>query len=348
MLLYNEVVKQTLNLLHLHKDEWETRYNGYLTKIKKNENKQVKFETPVKKPLFVYTTVSNETKTNPKWYLRFMGQNVGILLKKDNEILLCLRQKDYDNNRDAFKDDTFDIEPGDYRWDDCPEAIKFRDFFKNYGGKKHKKNHEHTVESAFLSDLEKKKGKNKKLKGIQPVEIRKKRFQMPTPLKASNLYKVTSKELLSLDDYFKYAAQYGGGIDILARRRNKKQSVTQSFITVIELKDKQDKKEPPEKVMYQAIAYATFIHELIRSNAADGIGWYNLFLDNKKRKIPDELVIKCVVAMPGLNVVALDKELGKNNLNVLMPFNNSKDKLELLFINLDDKTYGVKDYSEKL
>ena len=197
------------------------------------------------------------------------------------------------------------------------------------------------MESAFLTDLEKAQSSDKALK---PVEINGKRFQMPTPFRASKLHNVSVKDDLGQDDKFSYAGRSGGGIDILACRIKD----NHSFLTVIELKDKKDSNEPPEKVMYQAIAYATFIHELVRSEKANGIDWYNLFLNNEKRKIPDELVIKCVVAMPGLNVVALDKELGKNNLNVLMPFNNSKDKLELLFINLDDKTYGVKDYSEKL
>ena len=118
---------------------------------------------------------------------------------------------------------------------------------------------------------------------------------------------------------------------------------------MIELKDNNDKNEPPEKVMYQAIAYATFIHELLRSEKADGQGWYNLFMEKTGRKLPDKLVIKCVVAMPGLDVGSLDKELEGQKLNVLKPFvNYPEDELQLHFIELDDSAYGVKGYSKKL
>ena len=348
MLLYNDVVQQSLNYLHKHKNEWEARYNGYLTKIIRNENKQTVLETPVNKPLFVYTTVSNETKASPKWYLRYMGQNVGSLLQNNKAIYLSISQKDYDNNRATFKDKSFNVSPGMYNWEIDPLAKKFRDFFYNYGGIKHNNNHEHTVESAFLTDLEKKKGINKTLKYIQPVEIRGKRFQMPTPLRASNLHSIKSQADLTDIKFFKYAKQYGGGIDVLARRR----IASHTYITVIELKDKYDKNEPPEKAMYQAIAYATFIRELIRSHAASGTGWYNLFLNKVDRtapaEVPTELVIKCVVAMPGLDVKALDNQLLAQNLKVLKPFNNSKDRIELHFINLDGNTYSVKDYSAGL
>ena len=45
-----------------------------------------------------------------------------------------------------------------------------------------------------------------------------------------------------------------GGIDILARRGG--------HLVIFELKDEYKKEEGPEKVMSQAIAYATFITEL--------------------------------------------------------------------------------------
>jgi len=347
-LLYNEVVKQTISLLQTHQhnnknDDWESRYKGYLDKITNNQNKIINLIPPVKKPLFIYTTVSNETKTSPKRYLRFMGQNVGSILQKKQKFYLNLTQDDFVHNKEAFGNG-FNLKPNKYCWESI-EATKFRDFFYNHNGEKNNNFHEHTVESAFLSDLEKKKGINKTLKNIQPVEINEKRFQMPTPLKASSLYKIVDPADLKDLKNFSHAAQYGGGIDILARRRKG----SHSYITVIELKDKCDKKEPPEKVMYQAIAYATFIHELLRSEKADGQGWYNLFLEKTGRKLPDKLVIKCVVAMPGLDVGNLDKFLEGQNLNVLKPFiNYPEDELQLHFIELDDSTYSVKDYSKKL
>lgn len=50
-----------------------------------------------------------------------------------------------------------------------------------------------------------------------------------------------------------------GGIDILARRNKR--------LTVIELKDEYKKEEGPEKVITQAIAYATFLVEICNTKA---------------------------------------------------------------------------------
>lgn len=70
---------------------------------------------------------------------------------------------------------------------------------------------------------------------------------MPTPLSASK------KEI-------KYSKGHGG-IDILARRGG--------HLVIFELKDEYKKEEGPEKVMSQAIAYATFITELCKTKAAN-------------------------------------------------------------------------------
>jgi hypothetical protein len=277
-----------------------------------------------------------------------MGQNIGSLLRKKGNCSLVISATDCENSCDAFSGYVSDIAPGKYDWEKSPEAKRVRDFFYNYGGVKGNNLHEHTVESAFLTDLEKRKGTGKTLKYIQPVEIRGKRFQMPTPLGASNLHSIKSEADLTNVKFFKYSKQYGGGIDILARRK----IGPHSYITVIELKDKCEKNEPPEKVMYQAIAYATFIRELIRSDAADGIGWYNLFLNKidgtASSQVPTTLAIKCIVAMPGLNVKKLDNNLQAQNCKVLKPFHNSQDSIELYFIELDAKTYCVKDFSSGL
>ena len=346
MVTYNDVVKEVLVQLQQNRSEWENRYKGYITKIRENANKHIKLYPPVKEPLFVYTTISNETKPNPVRYLRFMGQNVGRLLQEKGNYFLVISSEEDKNSCTAFSGYASGIKPGKYNWGKNPTAERFRDFFANYNGVKGNNNHEHTVESAFLTDLEKKKGTGKTLKYIQPVEIRGKRFQMPTPLGASNLHSIKSQADLTNSKFLKYSKRSRGGIDILARRR----IASHTYITVIELKDKYEENEPPQKAMYQAVAYATFIRELIRSDAADGTGWYNLFLNKIDETVPSRvpavLVIKCVVAMP--EVKKLDNNLLKQNCKVLEPFNNSKDRIELHFIDLDKKTYCVKDYSAGL
>ncbi len=86
---------------------------------------------------------------------------------------------------------------------------------------------------------------------IQPVLMAKKaRFQMPTPLKASEKGKIS------------YAG-VGGGIDILARVG--KGSGNGTKLCIIEVKDEHSHKEPPKTAIKQALVYATFIRELLRS-----------------------------------------------------------------------------------
>ena len=94
MVTYNDVIKQTLVLLQQNRSEWENRYKGYITKIRNNANKHIKVNPSVKEPLFVYTTISNETKPNPVRYLRFMGQNVGCLLQKKENYSLLISEED--------------------------------------------------------------------------------------------------------------------------------------------------------------------------------------------------------------------------------------------------------------
>jgi hypothetical protein len=161
-------------------------------------------------------------------------------------------------------------------------AKSFRNFFKtrppvrNAGGKG---NQEHRIESLLLSEFEKKSSKEKTLLGIQPVEIENVRFPMPTPLGASN-----HKAL-------KYSGVFGGGIDILARAgRNS----GDAKLCIIELKDENRPEEPAREVIKQAVAYAAFIRELLRSNA--GADWWKIFGFNGN--LPKKLTLLAVCAMP--------------------------------------------------
>lgn len=107
------------------------------------------------------------------------------------------------------------------------------------------------------------------------------RFQMPSPIKASK-----AKNGIN---FIKYSGQYGGGIDILARVGNGKGTK----LAVLELKDSYSKNEPPEKVMHQAITYAVFIRELLRSEC--GEKWWKFF--GFGGDIPKKLEIKAIVVM---------------------------------------------------
>jgi hypothetical protein len=62
----------------------------------------------------------------------------------------------------------------------------------------------------------------------------------------------------------------------------------------MELKDENVKSEPPKDAIKQAVAYATFIRELLRSNA--GTSWWKLF--GFSGKLPKQLVLFAACVMP--------------------------------------------------
>lgn len=161
------------------------------------------------------------------------------------------------------------------------KAKKFRSHFKNREQVRNietnRGNEEHRIESLLLSEFS--KTKDKALPFIKPVAIAKIRFPMPTPLSASNHKQI------------KYSGIYGGGIDILARTGTGGRATN---LCIMELKDENIKKELPKNVIKQALTYATFIRELLRSDS--GQDWWKLF--GFRGNIPQKLVLFATCVMP--------------------------------------------------
>jgi hypothetical protein len=168
------------------------------------------------------------------------------------------------------------------KWN-SPEGARFRNHFISLENgtlekpKRKKGNEEHRLESKILTDFNKRSSLEKALVGIQPVTLAGIRFGMPTSVGASG----TSEAPV-------YSKQNGGSIDILARKRARDGKV---YLHVIELKDKY---ESPVRVVKQAIQYAVFIRELLRSDS--GEDWWRLF--GFKRKLPEKLSITAMSLMP--------------------------------------------------
>ena len=224
-------------------------------------------------PLFLYMNVT-EAKSSGTFGIRYAGQQVADLKIRDGEVLVNTKKYDT-NNREHF---ACDVVLHDALWG-SPAAARFRKHFwaapqRNKEAKK--QNAEHRIESMLLSELSKQKSAGKEILGVQPVRLFGEiaRFQMKTPLSASG-------------NDLKYSGVHGGGIDILARfgRGAKTQ------LCVIEVKDEA---EPPEKVICQAVAYAVFLRELLRSPG--GADWYKIF--GFKRELPKNLEIIACTAMP--------------------------------------------------
>lgn len=257
--------------------EWIPRYAKYAEII--NFNRAI-IETVRKSfkacsPLYVYTNISKvkqAKKYSVSFDLRYRGQSIAeVYVKKEGIILKT--------NNNVF--DYYKIEGGKFiNWND-KDATVFRKAFKDFPERinKGKKNEEHRFESALITELSKNKGIEKSVINIQPVLLCKNRFQMPTPLSASG-------------NKISYVSENGGGIDLLCRTRNG----VNKALNIFELKDEyNEKSEPPQKVLQQAVAYTIFISKLLKTPEAGGKIWWELF---NLGKIDRPLDINAVAAMP--------------------------------------------------
>lgn len=266
--------------------EWKDRYAEYARLLLKNAKAVIAKKKLFNQfaPLFLYMNISN-AKGSGIFSLRYAGQEVAELKVVDEDVRINTKKYDERNKRDFDCDVTLD----NVIWNSI-QASKFRRHFldKPVRTKNSKKgNEEHRCESMLLEEFSKRQSKGKLLLGIQPVRLFDgiTRFQMPTPLTASG-------------NKIKYSGKSGGGVDILCRMG----VGIKTKLCVMEVKDETLAKEPPSKAIKQAVAYAVFIRELLRSKS--GNDWYKIFGFN--RSVPDKLEIVASIAMP------FNKALGSN------------------------------------
>jgi hypothetical protein len=328
--LYQRTIATVEKMLDADR-EWILRYKGYAEDINNltSHIKEAKGKFHAWQNLAVYLSVSavaNARKNKVSFDLRYNGQSVGTIHVKGDNVLLDIKT----SKNQIYCDYPKKLQGLDKAvpWDGA-EARAFRTFFKKAPERKAGNNREHNFESQLLAQFLKRKGAGKLLCHIQPVMLSGFRFQMPTPLGACK----------AKDGILKYAAACGRGCDILARQGHGKGT----YLTVIELKDESDKKEPPEKAISQAIAYATFVRMLLRTDQdAISQAWWKLF--GFKGRIPAKLKIQVVIAMPvgKYNETSFGKEK--------LVFAGSEDSLELHYIYFDvkaDKITSVKETSLK-
>jgi hypothetical protein len=313
-----ENVINEVQVLLSYNNEWVERYKKYAEKMKGNmgffeENRKKFYES---RPLHFYITTTNaKNSTNLILDMRYGGQSVATLKANKENISLYTVGKDENNYRDFNCEIKLDK---NIKWGDT-NASKFRSFFKNrdYSRNKtnnNKRNEEHFVEHLLLTEFSKRNANDKPILGIQPIKFCGIRFGIPTPISASDHKKVT------------YAYQMGGGIDILARTGRGKHS---TYLTVIEVKDENIKQEPPKEALKQAIQYAVFIRELLRSEI--GKDWYEIF--GFKGNIPKNLTIRVACAMPYKDDNDMDKSFEKS----IYPIGNDKIECHYIYFQYDGK-----------
>ena len=282
----------------------------------KNDNRAK--DLRVGENLGFYSSISRAIKEEVTYDVRYEGQSVATLKLKDECLYL---EPNTGKNRKTYKEYPDKFNKRELEWG----SSEAEEFIKYFSGSLERidgaTNKESKIESKFLKQFNKKSSEGKVLLYIQPVTLSGVFFQMPTPLKASS----------AKDSLISYADYHGGGIDILARQGIGQYGVK---LTVIEVKDKNTRSERPEKAIKQAIAYATFIQKLLRSERAGNREWWDFFGFNGA--IPNQLIIKTVIAMPYKKYN--DEWFARETLNI--PYLNDKneevnDKLELHYIFFD-------------
>jgi hypothetical protein len=266
--------------LHENLDEWGNRYEKYAEQILKNKDKILNKKSNFNEwdPLFLYMTIGS-AKQGMQFSLRYQGQDLARLKVGINEDV-TISTKTFDKKNESHFGCKVCLENAPWR---SGKASVFRKHFVARPIRlvtAPKGNEEHRVESLLLTEFSKQKSENKILCNIQPVKIGGiARFQMPTPLKASDLNTLS------------YSGSNGGGIDILCRIG----TGGSVKLCVMEVKDEHSSAEPPIKAVKQGLAYAVFLRELLRSSS--GKMWWEIFGFTSK-KLPKKLEICVVSAMP--------------------------------------------------
>jgi len=281
-----ERVVWAINALKTNTDDWIGRYKGYAALLNNKPNKPL-YEEAEKSfhewaPLFLYTNITTaittaKAKSNKIVVgLRYKGQDVAVLKRSKGKDLEIVFNKGLLDKNEKFWN--YKAPKNRLPWH-SPEATAFRKHFSACPPRLDgaKRNEEHRCESALLTELSKTTGADKAFKGIQPVRLFDRRFQMKTPFSGSS----TNNP--------KYSGNRGGGIDMLCRTGLGRGTI----LNVFELKDKY---EAPLNVLKQAVLYATFLFKLLKTPEAGSADWWELF--GFDRDLPKNLTLNVVAAMP--------------------------------------------------
>ena len=287
--------------------EWIVRYKHYIDTLAEKKaagtfswaQRQFSVPAPFQLYLSLSMAIHKCTAKRTAFELRFHGQSVAVLFvdnQKEKTVSLQVKKAPavYKVLREKSEADAAYLSSLDpsalYDWHG-EEARNFRRIYAGLeralatNGQSHLLGQpEHNMESFLLANYAKKRSDEKEIAYIQPVTMldTSARFQMPTPIKASSVKNGI--------DTLSYAGKSGGGIDILARVGSGRSTA----LAVMELKDENKDSEPPHKVICQAIAYATFLRELLRGES--GEDWWHFF--GFGGSVPKKLVLKAVVVMP--------------------------------------------------
>ena len=301
---------------------WEALYSSYAKDMIKNKAvfAEARKKFRVYKPLHAYLTIGKAKDKRVLFDLRYMGQSVGTISVKGDDVLLSVSDSQAKNSKTHFNYKSGSFINVD--WKNSKDAKAFRAFFTEDGRGKPRQN-EHRVESALFSEIGKTKSAGKNMCNITPVSYAGTRIHMKTAISAC---KSGKKGMITI-------TEAGGEIDLLCRR-SIKAGRGESRLVVVEIKDENKKDESFDIAMKQAISYAVFICELIHSTA--GSSWMELWgMQNQKKT---GFTIDCAVAMPK----GESKPSYSGDKIEYISEDGSKDTIELHYMELNEvKTESV-------
>lgn len=268
---------------------WLPYYKGYGQQLARsaNEEKYKKAKRTIRKnnPFELYVTMGAiDEKTKPIFHLRYLGQSIGKLEYKNDQVYLSVADKQEQNEKYfAYKGPAFE----DEKWT-SPKAREFRSYFTNAkdfeGTKKDGLPYspEHMVENALFSELGKRSSTNKSLLRIRPISYGGNLMHLKTAVKGSD----TKNDIYEISD-----KGQGGEIDCLCRRTI---GGGKSRLVVIEVKDQNQSGETFDIAIKQVLTYAVFLRKLLRSEA--GKDWKKVL--GMKNQYKSNIEIEAVAAMP--------------------------------------------------
>jgi hypothetical protein len=275
---YQDVVCATQILLQTN-TEWVERYNKYINRIKNNEiivsQSKRKFRPQMVDSEFrKYISISSMEKDN---FIDFrkQGQSVFDVKFAGDKIRFTLK-------KGLVREEMQWREPGYEKV--IREAVKTMNFDTQ---------REHAVESSMnvLMMAPNKRGLFKQYRAINL--LRGLPFHMASPVNGAQ----------AKIGILRYSGATSAGIDLFARS-NYNKKVSETSFCVIEIKDRFENQEKPDKAIKQAIVYATFIRELLRNPGTDPEDWYRVFVSRLNIKweanpgLNKPLDIRAIIAMP--------------------------------------------------
>lgn len=281
-----EIIENTLCAIS-EDSNWEIRYAKYAKDILKHADvhKIITKSVKVKFPFSKYTCISKFKGKKIETDIRYLGQSIGSLIVDSDGSKVFMKSKSGYN--DLVKRYPNIPKLGEQECWDSSTMSRFRSFLSHIDVKDAKTHSpEHKCENLLLREFHETKSGKKSLINIQPITFGGEYVQLTTILGASKEGKVSF-------------SKKGGGIDIMARVRNKDNKV---YIAVFELKDENKKDEPMSVVIQQALSYAVFIAILLDSNA--GSDWMRIF--GYKKQCPK--IIDVVGLIPKGEETIIDEE----------------------------------------